>query len=167
VPVPAIAQSTISVELPAEAESLISAPLNPKVQLPTVETTQVRNGVIQPRTGAPEGTQYKCLNVDEWKTVLIISTEYSGLYQWRLQMHGVVSGMLFIIQQTDALVQNYELQLTVYRQDREYLQLRLEQTINAVGKSERNYKIEKIALWGVILVQAAGIVILSVKSATR
>ncbi len=109
----------------------------------------------------------KCLNTAEWKMVLLVASEYKGLFDWRLTIEPTLA-------EYEALEASYILkvgvlnsQIKTLTDDREYLQLRLGQTEKTRNKQRTAYKIEKGIMWAVIAVETIVIGVLGVRGQTR
>lgn len=132
-----------------------------RIALPVVETTQYGpNGPV--RNGLRAGVEYKCLELEPWKQVLAVGIAYKGLYDWRLEIQGLIRGLLYIVEQQDALMMNYQLQLKVYKDDRAYLQLRIAEMQRVVASDQRGARLEKGFLYGMVAVQAVLLVIVGI-----
>ena len=123
-----------------------------RYNLPVVETT----------TNA-SGETVKCLNVDQWKIVLLITNEYHGLYDWRLKIEGVLETHQQVITMYERMVKNYEQIIKFQNQDREYLTLRLNQEMDASKSAGFQNRLEKYGLWAVVIVETLGLAILGTR----
>lgn len=135
--------------------------IGPRATLPTVETVVVKDGVLQ--TPLPDG-EYKILNIPQWRQTLQLSSAYLGLYNWRLTTEGTLKTYDGTVRAYDTAIVNYKAQILTLKDDREYLQLRLGQELNANKQRRQSFKIEKGIMWGVIVVETILIGIFGVKS---
>lgn len=110
-----------------------------------------------------QGEEVKCLNVNQWKTVQLIANEYHGLYDWRLQIEGVLKTHEQMISTYEQMLKNYEQVIKFQNQDREYLTLRLNQEIKAAKSIKLQDKIEKVGLWAIVVVETLTLGILGAR----
>lgn len=132
-----------------------AAAQEPRYQLPEVPTVQL------------SGAEHKCLNVDEWKVVLLIANEYQKLYDWRLVTQVTLSLHQDTLNTYELMLGNYAAQVEMLHADRDYLQLRLNSEVGAAKKTQRLASIERGLLWGLVAVEAIVIGILGVKGYTH
>lgn len=125
----------------ASAQTTSEGPPAPPMQLPTVDTVKIDN------------QDYKCLNVDQWKAVLLIANDYQSLYRWRLITQGTLDAYKVTVTNYDTLINNYLAQIKLLQGDRDYLQLRLNSELDAAKKVKTINNIERGILWGVISVE--------------
>ena len=126
--------------------------LPPREKLPQVETNDLGE---------------KCLNVTQWKQVMAVALQNKGLYEWRLEIEPTI----FLYQ---SLEKSYELKLSILQEqvdllkdDREYLQLRLDQSRKALTQGDKGAKFEKIVMWGVIVIETVVIGVFGIKGAAN
>lgn len=105
----------------------------------------------------------KCLDSKQWGTVILIASEYKGLFNWR---HDIEPALW----KYQSLEESYELKFSILQQqiksledDREYKKLRLGQEIKARTASLGAYKIEKGVMWAMIAIETITIGILGVR----
>lgn len=110
-------------------------------RLPTVETTEL------------EGIPHKCLDVDEWKSVLLMARAYQGLYMWRLEIRGVLVAHDQIVISYELKVSNFEAMLKIKDADLLYYKTRLKES----QAPKTAARIEKYLLWGIILIETVTI----------
>ena len=133
---------------PLYAEELPENPFTQRYKLPKVETNE--NGE-------------KCLNREQWDRVILIASEYKGLYEWRLEVKGIVADYAFIEARYQRLVRNYELQLKIFTQRNEYLEKRLDQERKKALRLGLEDRLEKYAMWAVILAETIVIGVMGVQ----
>ena len=104
-----------------------------------------------------------CLNVDQWKQVLLVSSQNKGLFEWRLEVIGIVNAHEFITAKYEVLMKNYELQIKIQTQRIEYLTARVDQERKAARTSSLEDRIEKYAMWIVIIAETLIIGVMGVK----
>lgn len=125
--------------------TIAAAPLHaqeaPVLTLPVVDTVQI------------DKVDHKCLNVDQWKQVMLIANEYQFLYRWRLITQGTLDAYKIQTETYDKLINNYLAQIKLLKDDREYLQLRLNTEIDAAAKIKKKDNVERGILWGVIALE--------------
>jgi len=107
----------------------------------------------------------KCLNVEQWKAVLIVGSEYKRLFDWRLEIDSVVTeyGMLELAYME--ITAGYQKQIEYLETERDSLRLRLKDSEDLSLKLQKGYRIEKGFMWAVIVIETAVIGFLGVRSA--
>lgn len=131
------------------------ADTKPRYTLPSVDTSTV------------EGVPMKCLDVKQWQRVILIASEYQGLYDWRLETLGTLNAYQLNDQGYERIISNYKLQLKMLQDDRTYLQLRLKDEADANIRKRKSFRIESGIKWGIIAVETIVIGILGVKGMTN
>jgi len=124
--------------------------------MPSVSTTTTAEGVAQ-----------KCYNVEQFKTLLLIVSDYHGLYDWRLTTLGILSANKSIINSYELALSNKDNQIKVLTQDREFLNLRLKQSYKVAESQSKSLQIERILMWGVIVVQSGVILVAGIKGVAQ
>lgn len=136
--------------LPTAAQKPSSSAFSERHRLPKVETN-------------PEGL--KCLNTEQWQQVLKVSSQNKGLFEWRIEILGALAMHNDIIAKYELLLENYELQLKIVTQRNEYLDTRLDQERTAASRLSLEDRLEKYALWAVVLIETVFIGVMGVKMA--
>lgn len=114
-----------------------------------------------PQVATVEGQ--KCLTPDQWQQVLIVASEYKGLFEWRLKIEPTLLAYTALQNSYERDIQILEGQIKILKDDREYLQLRLGQETKARTRFSKLYKLEKGLMWGIIAVETVVIAILGIK----
>ena len=104
-----------------------------------------------------------CLDATQWQQVMKVSSQNKGLFEWRLEVIGIVNTHNAIIAKYELLIDNYELQLKILTQRNEYLNTRIDQERQAALKVSLEDRIEKYAMWVVILGELVIIGVMGVK----
>ena len=81
------------------------------------------------------------MNTEEWKTVLLITHEFNGLYDWRLQVYSVLRAQQDIITSYELKISSYEASLKIHESDRTYLSTRLDKEQKSKGLEILAWKI--------------------------
>ena len=116
-----------------------------------------------PITYTAEGAPQKCLSTDQWKVVVLMASDYRGLYDWRLETLGILSAHAALAQSYELTIKNLNAQIGVLKKDREYLTLRLEQSYKFGQQQVKSRKVERIMMWAVIVVQSGVILVGGIK----
>ena len=132
------------------AQELNSKGFSERYRLPKVETNEAGE---------------KCLNADQWGQVVTIASEYKGLFEWRIEVQGIIATHTDIVAKYELLLSNYKLQLKIVTQRNEYLDTRLDQERVAASKLSLEDRLEKYALWAVVLIETVFIGVMGVKMA--
>lgn len=107
----------------------------------------------------------KCLDVNEWRQVILVATEYKRHFDWRLQIEPV----LLQYKANDAtygkLIAGYQQQISYLEKEREGLRLQLIESEKFKLKLQKGHRIEKGFMWAVIVLEAAVIGFLGIRSA--
>jgi len=122
-----------------------------RIDLPKVETREI------------DGSQMKCLDVEQWKTVILIASEYRGLYEWRLKTVDTLNTYKLQVRGYETTVLHYESIMDIQAQEVEYLSNRIDDLLEANNESSLTSQIKEIVLYAVILAEAAGILALTLK----
>ena len=128
-PVPSSASSLI--------QPLLDYPSGPRYSLPDIPSTQ------------SDGEPVKCLNTSQWKTVILITNEFHGLYDWRLEVHSVLRAQQDIVTAYELKMSSYEESLKIHASDRTYLTTRLDKEKAWALKLERSKGLEILA-WKIV-----------------
>jgi hypothetical protein len=116
-----------------------------------------------PITYDSEGLPQKCLNTEQWKVVVLMASDYVGLYDWRLQTLGILSAHESLAQDYESRIQGLQYQIEVLKDDRKYLTMRLDQSYKFGQQQVKSRKIERIMMWAVIVVQSGVILVGGIK----
>jgi hypothetical protein len=127
----------------------------PMLTLPTVETVTM------------DSVEYKCLDVVQWKGVLLIANEYQSLYRWRLITQGTLDAYKVQTETYDKLINNYLSQIKLLKDDREYLTLRLNTEMDSALKLKKKDNVERGILWGVIALETIMLGVFGVMSVAQ
>ncbi len=113
----------------------------PRYNLPKVETTVL------------DGTNHKCLNTSQWQRVILIGSEYHGLYDSRLELQGAISAQADVRAAYELRIQGFQHTIKVLQADRKYLNTRVLDTAKNAQKKILRERIEKYILYAVILAE--------------
>jgi len=127
-------------------------PYQVRRHLPTVKTTVI------------EGKSYKCLDKDQWKTVMLIALDYQGLFDWRLKIRGVLEAHDQILETYELKISNYESMLKAQEANVGYYKTRLKDVEDRLGMGNIEDRLEKYALWAVVLIETVTIAVMGIKS---
>ncbi len=105
----------------------------------------------------------KCLNSEKWQKVILMASEYKGLFDWRLKIDPTLIEYASLKDTYELKLKIKDEQIALLKEDREYLQLRLGQSEKARTAHTTSYKIEKGIMWAVIAVETVVIGVLGVK----
>lgn len=100
-----------------------------------------------------EGTPYKCLDTEQWKTVLIIAREYQGLYDWRLITLSTLNAHKEIVFSYETTIGQYQAIITEKDNYIKYLKLRLDDTEKSLALTRFKGDAETYVLWAVVAVE--------------
>ena len=81
-----------------------------RYRLPTVQTNE-------------EGE--KCLNPQQWNLVILIASDYKGLYEWRLEIMPALTLHGEIVEELERVIKTRETQIKLLQGDRDYLKSRV------------------------------------------
>ena len=141
---------------PANAED----EMGPRLRLPEVPTVTFDEGM--PDKPIANG-QYKVVSVEQWKAILMVAVAYQGLYDWRLQTQGALKAYKEMEYHYDSMLENLNLQISTLSEHNEYLTLRLNQAQKTQHKITLSARMEKIALYSVIVMETALLVYAGVR----
>jgi hypothetical protein len=136
--------------------------VTPRVSLPTVETSVVRDYTVN----LPDG-EYKCMDVNQWKLVILMAVDYHALYDWRLETQGTLKLYSETVALYESSLDNLRRQLRLTDTHNEYLSLRLSETEKHQSREAFRSKAERIALYAVISVQMVVIGVVGVRGASK
>lgn len=105
----------------------------------------------------------KCLSAEQWNQVILIASEYKGLFEWRLKIEPTLLAYDALKNAYDRDIDILEREIQLLKDNREYLELRLGQAETARTKFRKSYKLEKGIMWAVIAVETVVIGILGIK----
>lgn len=143
----------LAVEATAQAETpLLLANFPPRLTMPT--------GVTQEH----QGKKYQCFAPSEYQTLIRISLAYERLYDWRLSAMGVLRAHHAATASRDNIIFEMGETIVTLKENRDWLTLRLAQTTKFNQETTTSMQYEKIALWGVILVETIFIGVLGATS---
>ncbi len=95
----------------------------------------------------------KCLNEPQWSQVILVASEYKGLYEWRIQTLAAIQSHQLLVTDFEQLVGNLKLQINLLENDRKYLTTR----VSEVEKfSLQTQKSQKISVLGWKITAATG-----------
>ena len=120
-----------------EIDALLNFQDSPRYVLPTVPTTSM------------DGSDYKCLSVKEWQTVLQISNSFHGLYDWRLQVHSILLAQRDIIMAYELKISSYEQTAAIHEANEDYLSARLDKEKEWSLKLSRSKGLEVLS-WKIV-----------------
>jgi hypothetical protein len=142
----------VSAVLFLSPRALADNPYEIRRNLPTVETTMI------------EGVPHKCFNTVQWQSVLLLGSDYQGLYDWRLKILGILDAHQAVIEGYELRIKGYENELK--NKDR-YIVFQRDH-INDLTKKHRNEaleeRIEKYVMWAVIIAETVVIGVIGAKS---
>ena len=105
----------------------------------------------------------KCLNTQQWKTVMLMSSDYRGLYDWRLKTLGTLAAHDKLVGSYELMLKTKDMRIDELKRDRKYLTMRLDQSYQFGQSQVKSRKIERIMMWAVIVVQSGVILVGGVK----
>jgi hypothetical protein len=139
--------------------------LFPWISTPVLaEDIQIRRALPVVETQEINKVQYKCLNTDQWKDVLLLANDYQGLFNWRLQMEGVLKAQETLVEAYELKIGNYEAMLKIREADRKFLTDELKRIDEKNKRQAFEERLEKYGLWAIVLVETITIGILGAKS---
>jgi len=98
-----------------------------------------------------------CIDLDDWKTIVLMANDYRGLFMWRLEISGALDAHEDVIMGYDLKVQALENSLSILQKERDYKNTRIEELESYFRQGNREHKLEKCLMWGVILVETIAI----------
>jgi len=122
-----------------------------RIRLPEVQTLEI------------EGQAMKCFNVEQYKTVILIASEYKGLFEWREKTERTLKLYELQIRAFETQLLHYESIMDIQEKDREYLTNRIDDLIKDRAALKLGSDIEKYILYAVNAALAAGLITLAVK----
>jgi len=137
---------------PAAASDLDENPYTTLRQLPTPSIQEI------------DGEKLMCTTAKGWQKVMLIAVDYRGLYMWRLEIQGVLTAHDAIIQAYELKISSYEATIKTLQAERSYQKTRVGELETVLFTGGKSYKIEKMLMWGVILIETIAIGALGVAS---
>jgi hypothetical protein len=67
----------------------------------------------------------KCLNAEQWDRVILIASEYRGLYDWRLEIMPALTLHGEVVEDLERVIKARETQIKLLQGDRDYLKSRV------------------------------------------
>jgi len=128
----------LAVPSPLHAKDFIPGP---RYNLPKVETTVL------------DGANYKCLSTPQWQRVILLGSEYHGLYDSRLELQGVIAAQADVRKAYELRIQGFQHTIKILQADRKYLNTRVLDTAKTAQKKILRERIEKYILYAVILAE--------------
>jgi hypothetical protein len=122
--------------------------INPYDTLHTLPTPKVKE---------VDGVEKVWLTPDEWRMVMLIAMDYQGLFYWRLATKGILDAHNATVDAYELKIASYEESIKVLKADRSYLNIRVKELESTILKGDPSHKIEKVLMWGVILVETVTI----------
>ena len=122
-----------------------------RIKLPEVQNVKI------------DGQEMKCFNVEQYKTVILIASEYKGLFEWKEKTIDTLKLYELQIKGYENTILHYESIMDVQEADRNYLSDRVEALIKEKKSLEFNSNIEKYILYAVNLALAAGLITVSLQ----
>jgi hypothetical protein len=137
------------------------------ISTPVFSNEPVRYTLPEVPTTVTNGVEYKCLNAPQWQHVILIASDYQALYDLRIKMQATIDLSDQLNLSWQLAVKNRDAQIKVLKEDRDYLTLRLNQSIKTQEKDSRSLKLEKGVMWGVIALQSILLLVIGIKGAVR
>lgn len=150
-----------------------SEPIGPRYTLPTVPTIVKDGDKLTCKLDGHEfecmedRVEYKLVSLEQWKLILLLSNQNKGLYDWRLQIQGVLDAHQQQINSYELLLKGKDQLLKIKDRDIEYYMTRLKQQTTAAQGNEMAAKIERLILYGVILGETITMFVVGVKGASQ
>ena len=139
----------------SEIDALLNFQVSPRYVLPQAPVREV------------DGEKLWCLDVEQRKTVMLITSEFHGLYDWRLKVYSILRAQQDIIRSYELKISSYEASLKVHESDRDYLTTRLDKEEQWGIRLEKSKGYEilawKIAAGLELVAIVAGAVVIAVK----
>lgn len=110
------------------------------------------------------GDKLLCTTAKEWQKVMLIANDYRGLFMWRLEIQGALAAHDEIVQAYELKITSYEASIKLLKEDRTYYKTRVGELESALLAGGKSHKVEKMLMWGVILVETVAIGALGVAS---
>lgn len=105
----------------------------------------------------------KCLDTAQWNQVILVASEYKGLFDWRLDIDPTLLKYASLEESYLLQISFFEREIKELKDSREYLLLRLGQETKAKSRTSKIYKLEKGLMWGMIAIETVVIGILGIK----
>ena len=105
----------------------------------------------------------KCLDTAQWNQVVLIASEYKGLFNWRLDIDPTLLKYASLEESYLLQISFFEREVKELKDSRTYLQLRLGQETKSKSRFSKIYKLEKGLMWGMIAIETVVIGILGIK----
>lgn len=131
--------------------SSVSLANEPRYALPTVPTTAI------------DGVDHKCLRVSQWQQVILMANAYKGLYDWRLKIEGTLDAHAKVITAYELQITNYKNIILLKDRHLEYLNANVKQLEKQHRNTRLEDRIQKYALWAVVLAETIVIGVISFK----
>lgn len=111
-----------------------------------------------------DGVVYKCLDTSQWNDALLLSNEYQGLFNWRLQTEAVLRAQAAIDQAYQLKIENYAAMVRVLEADRKFLNDELARRDAAAARVRLGERLERYGLWALVLAETITIGVLGTRS---
>lgn len=133
-------------------------PVDPYTTLHTLPTPTIQE---------VNGEQLMCTTAKGWQKTLLLANDYRGLYMWRLKIEGVLDAHQEVITAYELKITSYEDTIKLLQENRNYQKTRVGELESALLSGGKGHKVEKILMWGVILLETVAIGALGVTSFTQ
>ena len=114
-----------------------------------------------------DGETHVCTTVKGWQNVVLLAADYQGLFKWRLKIQGVLEAHNDIVAAYELKISSYEATIKLLHANSDYHKTRIGELETSLLSGSKSHKIEKILMWGVILVETVAIGALGVASFVR
>jgi len=109
-----------------------------------------------------DGVAKKCLDMTQWSRVLVIGRQYHGLYDWRLEIQGLIAAHEKVVQGYELMIKGYERLI----ENKDKMILYWKDRVNGLEKQFAlnlfKGKVENYVLWAVVAVETILMVALGV-----
>ena len=132
--------------------------------------------VVQELPPAPSRVRYKLpvvpanadgnrvLTEEQWQQVILIASEYKGLFEWRLAIEPTLIKYQSLERTYELRIEGLNHQIALLTNSREFLTLRLGQEQKNKLDVMRSQKVERIVMWCVIVAETIVIGVLAVNT---
>ncbi len=113
---------------------------------------------------AIDGVDHKCLDVPQWQQVMVIARQYGGLYDWRLEMQGVIAAHQLVVKGYELMIQDYQRLIDNRDTMIKYWKGRVGDLEKQLTLNLFKNKVETYILWAIVAVESVLMIGLGVYS---
>jgi hypothetical protein len=121
-----------------------------RYNLPKVETTVL------------DGIDYKCLDTKQWQGIQVMGRQYHGLYDWRLEIQGIIAAHKVVVEGYKLMIKGYERLIAARDKMILYWKDRVGDLEKQLALNLFKGKVENYILWAIVAVESVLMIALGV-----